>query len=122
MAAEAALKAFVELLNPQGVKVVLPDLLAALDTKKNWQTKVAALQALGSLKGRAPAQMSTCLPNIIPAMTAIMSDAKPQVKVIVFLVASTTLSGAYQEDSACDADFPSSLALVWAVACSMRMP
>ena len=81
MAAEGALKAFVQVLNPQGVKVVLPDLLAALDTKKNWQTKVAALQALGALKGRAPAQMSTCLPDIIPAMTAIMGDAKPQVKV-----------------------------------------
>ena len=111
LAAEAALKAFVELLNPQGVKVVLPDLLAALDTKKNWQTKVAALQALGSLKGRAPAQMSTCLPDIIPAMTAIMGDAKPQVKVIVFLLPLNTFNGAYQGDSACDADFimPSSL-------------
>ena len=33
-AAEAALKAFVALLNPQGISIILPDLLAALDTKK----------------------------------------------------------------------------------------
>ncbi len=80
-AAEGALKAFIGLLNPQGIKIILPDLLAALDTKKVWQTKTAALASLGQLTARAPDQVSVCLPDIIPAITAIMGDAKPQVKV-----------------------------------------
>ena len=46
-----------------------------------WQTKIAALGCLGSLTARAPDQMSAVLPDIIPAVTAIMGDAKPQVKV-----------------------------------------
>ena len=45
-----------------------------------WQTKIAALGCLGALTARAPDQMSACLPDIIPAVTAIMGDAKPQVK------------------------------------------
>lgn len=80
-AADVAVKAFVQLMNPQAVRVVLPDLLAALDTKKNWQTKIAALQAFSELCKRAPLQTNVCLPDIIPAVTSIMGDAKPQVKV-----------------------------------------
>ena len=80
-AAEETAKAFITLLNPQAVRVVLPDLLAALDTKKNWQTKIAALQALSDLCKRAPLQTSVCLPDAIPVVTSIMGDAKPQVKV-----------------------------------------
>ena len=84
-AADAAVKAFVQLMNPQAVRVVLPDLLAALDTKKNWQTKIAALQAFSELCKRAPLQTNVCLPDIIPAVTSIMGDAKPQVKVWHFV-------------------------------------
>ena len=80
-AAEEAMKAFVQLMNPQAVRVVLPNLLAALDTKKNWQTKIASLNALSELCKRAPIQTAVCLPDMIPAVTAIMGDAKPQVKV-----------------------------------------
>ena len=65
-AANAARKAFTGLLNAEGVKVVLPDLLAALDTKKNWQTKNAALACFGELTKRCPNQVSKCLPDIIP--------------------------------------------------------
>lgn len=85
-AANATLKAFVGLLNPHAVKVVLPDFLAALDTKKNWQTKTAALASLGELTKRAPDQVNKCLPDIIPAVSAIMGDAKPQVKVTILSV------------------------------------
>ena len=47
--------------------MVLPDLLAALDTKKNWQTKIAALQALSELCKRAPLQTtSACLTSSQP--------------------------------------------------------
>ena len=80
-AADEAIKAFVQLMNPQAVRVVLPNLLAALDTKKNWQTKIASLNALSELCKRAPIQTAVCLPDMIPAVTAIMGDAKPQVKV-----------------------------------------
>lgn len=75
------MKTFIQLLNPQAVSVVLPHLLAALDTKKNWQTKIAALNAFSELCKHAPIQTNVCLPDIIPAVTAIMGDAKPQVKV-----------------------------------------
>ena len=88
-AAEETAKAFIALLNPQAVKVVLPDLLAALDTKKNWQTKIAALQALSELCKRAPLQTSVCLPEAIPVVTSIMGDAKPQVKVRLFSLCQT---------------------------------
>ncbi len=80
-AASATRKAFTSLLNEQAIKVVLPELLAALDTKKNWQTKNAALACLGELTKRCPSQVSKCLPDIIPAVSAVMGDAKPQVKV-----------------------------------------
>ena len=80
-AANAARKAFTGLLNAEGVKVVLPDLLAALDTKKNWQTKNAALACFGELTKRCPNQVSKCLPDIIPGVCAVMGDAKPQVMV-----------------------------------------
>ncbi|EIE22864.1 elongation factor EF-3 [Coccomyxa subellipsoidea C-169] len=79
-AASATRKAFTSLLNEQAIKVVLPELLAALDTKKNWQTKNAALACLGELTKRCPSQVSKCLPDIIPAVSAVMGDAKPQVK------------------------------------------
>lgn len=80
-AATSALKAFLQLMNPQAVKVVLPDILDALHTKKNFQTKLAALECLSTLVQRAPTQVSAALPDIIPAVSAIMGDAKPEVKV-----------------------------------------
>lgn len=91
-AAVATRKAFVGQLNPQGIKVAMPDFLAALDTKKNWQTKTAALASLGELTKRCPEQTSKCLPDIIPAISAVMGDAKPQVKVCEYALVSPVSS------------------------------
>lgn len=91
-AAAATRKAFVSALNPQGIKVAMPDFLAALDTKKNWQTKNAALASLGELTKRCPEQVSKCLPDIIPAISAVMGDAKPQVKVCFCLIQTPPIS------------------------------
>lgn len=119
-AAEDAMKAFVQLMNPQAVRVVLPDLLAALDTKKNWQTKIASLNALSELCKRAPIQTAVCLPDMIPAVTAIMGDAKPQVKVsLLFTLVSTCAPiglaccrWAYVRMAACKETLPSTVLFV----------
>ena len=58
---------------------IVPHLLEATDAKCQWTTKVCALRALGELSKNAPKQVAAAVPDIIPAASYAVSDAKPQV-------------------------------------------
>ena len=60
-------------------KVILPLLLDAMEVKRNWQTKVGALQLLEAWSKVAPVEVALSLPEIIPVVTGCLADAKPQV-------------------------------------------
>ena len=81
-AAHKAGKALVAIVATQAFRgLVMPVLLKGIAPKENWQSKLGGLALLDLLTQRAPAAVSACLPEIVPAMTEIMADAKPQVKV-----------------------------------------
>jgi elongation factor 3 len=79
-AAEEGLTLILSALSPAGLRFVLPAILDATDHAKAWQTKVAALRALGELSAAHPAAVAALVPTIIPAASYAVSDAKPDVK------------------------------------------
>ena len=83
MADEAAVaaKAIIGNANPAAVRVILPLLFAAMEHKRKWQVKVAALKLLSSLRKSAPKELQVELPAVVPQVAGCFADAKPQVKV-----------------------------------------
>ena len=63
----------------------MPLLLGGMAPKQSWQTKLAAMTMFQSLAERFPVAVAASLPEIVPAMTLIVNDAKPQVKVRAWL-------------------------------------
>lgn len=81
-AAEKAGQALFAIISPQAIRnTVIPMLLRGIAPKENWQSKLGGLSLLDVLIKRAPKAVSASLPELVPAMTEIMADAKPQVKV-----------------------------------------
>ncbi|KAL1515351.1 hypothetical protein AB1Y20_001981 [Prymnesium parvum] len=66
-------------LSAQGIKMVLPALLSALNDEK-WRTKHAAAEILGSMAYCSPKQLSKTLPEVVPALTEVLTNAHPRVK------------------------------------------
>ena len=64
-----------------GVKNVLPLLLKGIDEKSmNWKVKLANISALANLAYCSPKQLSLSLPQIIPKLTATLSDTHPKIR------------------------------------------
>jgi hypothetical protein len=56
-----------------------PVIFDACEESKKWQTKEGALKLLAALAAAAPAQVSACLPTIVPLVSDRMVDAREQV-------------------------------------------
>lgn len=80
-AAEEAAGAIGAAVSPHALPVLLPLLWEAMDNKKLWQTKLAAVSLLRVLTRRASSQVTAALPDIIPPLSERMCDAKQQVQV-----------------------------------------
>lgn len=52
----------------------------AMEDSKKWQVKEGALKLLAALARTAPAQVSVCLPAIVPLISERMVDAREQVR------------------------------------------
>jgi len=66
-------------LTGHGIKMVLPLVLQALE-EKNWRTKLESISLLSAMAHCSPAQLSACLPTIVPRLLDVMTDANAKVQ------------------------------------------
>ncbi|KAI8903400.1 elongation factor EF-3 [Gorgonomyces haynaldii] len=77
--AEATLRTIVHEISTNCIRAVLPALFKATDPSVNWQTRTAALEAIGSFGDHAPEQLGFELPGVIPEVSKCVVDLKKQV-------------------------------------------
>ena len=99
-AAGEAVAAFLAGVTPWAVRSVLPHLLAATDAKLAWQTKVTALQAIGELCTSRARQLAIAVPDVMPAVSYTVADAKPQVKEAAMAAVSAVANTVGNQDIA----------------------
>jgi len=87
-AAASAGKAFIAVSCGSAQGLLLPPLFEAMEVKRNWQTKVGALQLLEGWSKSAPVEVALSLPEIIPVASGCLADAKPQVRHFYSLLCS----------------------------------
>ncbi|KAK9804294.1 hypothetical protein WJX72_005256 [[Myrmecia] bisecta] len=78
-ATEVVAREIMSNLSGQGVKIILPHLLAGVEDRA-WRTKQGSIQMLGAMAFCAPKQLSTCLPTIVPVLSSVLSDPHPKVQ------------------------------------------
>lgn len=61
------------------IPLLLVVIFDAMDDAKKWQIKEGSLRLLAALAKTAPAQVSACLPAIVPLISERMVDAREQV-------------------------------------------
>lgn len=75
----ATAKACFSRLSSYGVKRILPTLLEGLD-EPQWRSKKGACDLLGAMAYLDPQQLAQRLPEIIPPLTAVLSDSHKEVR------------------------------------------
>jgi len=78
--AEQAVQTIFKITPAYAFKVILPQLLAALENDKQWTTKVSALKIIQKLCTTCKSQVDKALPTIIPVVSACMWDTKTDVQ------------------------------------------
>lgn len=61
------------------MKITLPTVLKGLEDPQ-WRSKQASILLLGSMAFCAPAQLSSCLPQIVPKLSECFMDTHPKVR------------------------------------------
>lgn len=68
-------------LSANGVRLVLPSILAMLDDSSGkWKAKIGALDLVGAMGHCQPGQLGQCLPQIVPRLSALLADPHVQVQ------------------------------------------
>ncbi|KAF9962735.1 translational elongation factor EF-1 alpha [Modicella reniformis] len=79
-AAEEASKAIMALPSRYAVKLLLPVLFDSIENGR-WQSQCGSLQLLSGLSKTSPKQISLCLSEIVPVVSASMWSTRPEVRV-----------------------------------------
>lgn len=70
----------VDALNSVAMRAIaLPQLIAALDINAKWQTQAAAADLIAKVAKEAPQEIGSCMPELVPAVAPLMTNAKPAV-------------------------------------------
>ncbi|KAF9940838.1 translational elongation factor EF-1 alpha [Mortierella alpina] len=79
-AADEASKAIMALPSRYAVKLLLPVLFDSIENGR-WQSQCGSLQLLAGLSKTSPKQISKCLSEIVPVLSASMWSTRPEVRV-----------------------------------------
>lgn len=79
-AAAVTSQAVMSKLSAHGIKLILPILLKVIDEDSSWRTKCQAVNVLATMTNCAPKQLSSCLPQIVPRLLAVLVDSQEGVK------------------------------------------
>ncbi|KAL7064641.1 hypothetical protein AAHC03_05229 [Spirometra sp. Aus1] len=79
-AAAVTSQAVMSKLSAHGIKLILPILLKVIDEDSAWRTKCQAVNVLATMTNCAPKQLSSCLPQIVPRLLAVLVDSQEGVK------------------------------------------
>ncbi|KAG0096709.1 translational elongation factor EF-1 alpha [Podila epicladia] len=78
-AADEASKAIMALPSRYAVKLLLPVLFDSIENGR-WQSQCGSLQILAGLSKTSPKQISNCLSEIVPVLSASMWSTRPEVR------------------------------------------
>ncbi|GJJ72009.1 elongation factor 3 [Entomortierella parvispora] len=78
-AADEASKAIMALPSRYAVKLLLPVLFDSIENGR-WQTQCGSLKILSGLSKTSPKQISNCLSEIVPVLSASMWSTRPEVR------------------------------------------
>lgn len=79
-AATAAALAIVKAVNANAIKAVLPTIITSVRTTQKWQEKMCDIQCIEALVESAPTQLALRVPELIPVVSELMWDTKPEIK------------------------------------------